>query len=73
MKCELKYMYHTHKKIIKNIDIKEEIKHWRRYVVIFILVSVVGYFTYWISSYILLLVLFAYLYYEAHLWCKNKT
>lgn len=73
MKCELKYIYHTQKKAIKNTDLKELISHWKAYILIFVLLSILGYFTQWISSIILFVTLCIYLYYEAHEWCKNRN
>ena len=69
MKCELKYIYHTQKKMIKNTSLKEE---WKLCVLFGLLLVIIGHITNWISSILLFILLFIYLYYEAHNWCKIK-
>ena len=72
MKCELKYIYHTQKKMIKNVSLKNELRH-RKFCVLFgLLLVVIGHITNWISSILLFILLFICLYYEAHNWCKTK-
>lgn len=68
MKCELKYMYHIQKKLFTEIYLRRE---WKSIAIFTTIGMILWYFWHWIGL-VILGILFICLYYEAHIWCRNK-